>query len=353
MGDSDCGGCKKREENIYWSHFQTVQFFQILSGHYDLQLAIPQKFADNLREKLADSVSLKGPCGAIWNVDLEADGDKLYLKYGWKEFVEEHSLRENDVLVFKYNGNLQFDVTMFDGLTLCEKEASYFIRHCEHRELTIRAITNGTATPISYHDAAANESSHEEFEVTARENLRKGYASIQQSTQAYGRPRKRPKSGSGGPSHVYPLQLKSNRRPVTEDEKGKAIQAASAAAVGDSFTVIMQECHVYKGFFLTIPAEWARSHLPQKNINVSLHVNEKTWLAKCYYKTSSHGLAGSGWKNFALDNFLEKDDACVFSLVSQSDNSVIFNVRIFRVVEEVVAPNRVIGTPSRKSMQPT
>nr|GMC56112.1 B3 domain-containing protein REM16-like [Ipomoea batatas]GMC69430.1 B3 domain-containing protein REM16-like [Ipomoea batatas] len=267
MGDSDCGGCKKREENIYWSHFQTVQFFQILSGHYDLQLAIPQKFADNLREKLADSVSLKGPCGAIWNVDLEADGDKLYLKYGWKEFVEEHSLRENDVLVFKYNGNLQFDVTMFDGLTLCEKEASYFIRHCEHRELTIRAITNGTATPISYHDAAANESSHEEFE--------------------------------------------------------------------------------------TIPAEWARSHLPQKNINVSLHVNEKTWLAKCYYKTSSHGLAGSGWKNFALDNFLEKDDACVFSLVSQSDNSVIFNVRIFRVVEDVVAPNRVVGTPSRKSMQPT
>lgn len=55
---------------------------------------------------------------------------------------------------------------------------------------------------------------------------------------------------SGTPSHVYPLQLKSNRRPVTEEEKGKAIQAASAAAIGDSFMVIMQECHVYKGFFL-------------------------------------------------------------------------------------------------------
>lgn len=162
-------------------------------NHYKLQ-AIPQKFADNLREKLVDSVTLKGPSGAIWNVDLEADGDKLYLKHGWKEFVEDHSLRENDVLVFKYDGNLQFGVTMFDGLTFCEKEASYFIRHCRHRELTIRAITNGTTTPNSYHETATNESSHEEFEVTTRKKPKNGCVAIKQSTQAYGRPRKKHKS---------------------------------------------------------------------------------------------------------------------------------------------------------------
>nr|GLL46287.1 B3 domain-containing protein REM16-like isoform X1 [Ipomoea trifida] len=80
---------------------------------------------------------------------------------------------------------------------------------------------------------------------------------------------------------------------------------------------------------------------------------KKTWLAKCYHKASSHGLAGSSWKNFALENFIEKDDACVFNLVSQSDSAVIFKVSIFQVVQEVVALNRLAGTTSRKSMQPT
>lgn len=84
-----------------------------------------------------------------------------------------------------------------------------------------------------------------------------------------------------------------------------------------------------------------------------INVNKKTWLAKCYHKASSHGLAGSSWKNFALENFIEKDDACVFNLVSQSDSAVIFKVSIFQVVQEVVALNRLAGTTSRKSMQPT
>lgn len=38
MEDDDCRTCKKRVEDMYWSHFKYVQFFQILSGEYRQQL---------------------------------------------------------------------------------------------------------------------------------------------------------------------------------------------------------------------------------------------------------------------------------------------------------------------------
>lgn len=96
--------------------------------------AIPQKFATNLREKLAGTVSLKGPSGVQWKVGLTANDDTLYFRDGWKEFVEDHSLVENDVVILKYIGESRFDVLMFDGESMCEKEGSYFIRRCENAE---------------------------------------------------------------------------------------------------------------------------------------------------------------------------------------------------------------------------
>ncbi|KAL0438639.1 UNVERIFIED_CONTAM: B3 domain-containing protein REM16 [Sesamum latifolium] len=53
----------------------------------------------------------------------------------WLESIcEDHSLEENDILIFKYNWNSRFDVLMFDQESLCETEASYFVSKCEHTE---------------------------------------------------------------------------------------------------------------------------------------------------------------------------------------------------------------------------
>ena len=67
--------------------------------------AIPKKFANHLQEKLPENVTIKGPSGAKWNVGLVTRGDTMLFKQGWKVFVEDHSLEEDDVLIFKYNGD--------------------------------------------------------------------------------------------------------------------------------------------------------------------------------------------------------------------------------------------------------
>ncbi|KAM3341945.1 B3 domain-containing protein REM16-like [Capsicum galapagoense] len=184
---SECKICKKWKEQMYWSEFQVVQFFQILSGIFDQQLAIPKKFANNLREKLGDSVSLTGPSGATWNVRLTLIGDALFLKNGWKEFVDAHSLEEDDLLIFKYNGS-RFDVSVFHRQSLCEKEASCFVKKCEHADVASRSRTkrhtpreyssrdvyeapptkkpNLAATPTS--EDTSKSSSHDEYEPPAK-----------------------------------------------------------------------------------------------------------------------------------------------------------------------------------------
>ncbi|PHT27524.1 hypothetical protein CQW23_32871 [Capsicum baccatum] len=147
-----------------------------------------QKICHNLREKLGDSVSLTGPSGATWNVRLTLIGDALFLKDGWKEFVGAHSLEEDDLLIFKYNGSSRFDVSVFDRQSLCEKEASCFVKKCEHADVASRSRTkrhtpreyssrdvseapptkkpNLAATPTS--EDTSRSSSHDEYEPPAK-----------------------------------------------------------------------------------------------------------------------------------------------------------------------------------------
>lgn len=80
-------------------------------------------------------MTLKGPSGATWDVGLTSSDDKLYFKRGWQEFVKAHSLEQNDLLVFRYNGMSQFDVLIFDWKSFCEKEASYFVKICENKKI--------------------------------------------------------------------------------------------------------------------------------------------------------------------------------------------------------------------------
>ncbi|KAF3677312.1 putative serpin-ZX-like [Capsicum annuum] len=173
-----------REDSVLGKGMDEEPHFWILLG----PLAIPKKFANNLREKLEDSVSLTRPSGATCNVRLTLIGDALFLKDGWKEFVDAHSLEEDDLLIFKYNGSSRFDVSVFDRQSLCEKEVSCFVKKCEHADVASRSRTkrhtpreyssrnvseapptkkpNLAATPTS--EDTSKSSSHDEYEPPAK-----------------------------------------------------------------------------------------------------------------------------------------------------------------------------------------
>lgn len=134
----------------------------------------------------------------------------------------------------------------------------------------------------------------------------------------------------------------SNRRPVTLDEKNNALLMAQAVSTTDSFTVVMRPTHVYKRFYMAIPASWMSKYLTLENQDVILRLNEKTWITRFQFckPRCSGGLSG-GWKNFAVDNNLDEFDVCVFNPDTPGTKPMVLNVSIFRVVNAVVPLTQV------------
>ncbi|CAO2828033.1 unnamed protein product [Amaranthus hypochondriacus] len=118
---------KTMEEDIYWQYFHFAHFFLTLPTNFHHHLTLPSKFTDYMRTTLPEQIVLKVN-GLSWNINLKKDGDEIMLHGDeWEEFANAYSLKNGDILVFKYNRKECFEVWLFDTNNSCEKEASYFV----------------------------------------------------------------------------------------------------------------------------------------------------------------------------------------------------------------------------------
>ncbi|KAK4599586.1 hypothetical protein RGQ29_009575 [Quercus rubra] len=346
MGET-CKDWNKWAEEIYWTHFQTIHFSQYLLGDYDRQLAIPKKFVDNVKKKLPQSVTLKGPSGLTWDVELKTIDDTLFFNHGWQEFVKDHSLEETDLLVFRKCGP-----TEHDNGCLTKKKAREGSIDDVHTPLD-----DGVAcpSPLNYVSDDSVTVPSEQCIISLVSNKR-----TRQSARSVGS--KEPatcgegvKSAASDDAECSPIfknspqgpQYSSNRRLVSEDEIKNALLLAQAASSDDTYLVVMRPTHVYKRFFVYIPLEWATNHLSLENQEIHLRFNKDTWRARYNHnRVRGYGGITGGWKYFVIDNNLEEFDVCLFKPAGQMDGSTILDVSIFRVVEEI-SP-RTLLTPPRK-----
>ncbi|KAJ6791022.1 B3 domain-containing protein-like [Iris pallida] len=140
------------------------------------------------------------------------------------------------------------------------------------------------------------------------------------------------------------VQLKSNRRPVTNEDKDRALQLASEIKPANpSFRIVLRDSHVYKTFFMTVPADFVAAHHLLKWTSADLRIpdGKETWCnvhlqakVRSAYTKAQCGFAGTQWRKFVQDNNLEEGDVCIFELCS-SETDLIFDVHIFRVVNEL------------------
>lgn len=290
---------KKWAEDLYWNNFHCIRFISHLTGDFQNQLAMPKKFCCNLRNKLPESVTLRGPSGNKWNVALVREDGALILKDGWETFVKDHSLEKDDVLIFQYNKESCFDVLLF-GQSHCEKETSYFVKRC------------GDATHES-----GGQSKRKASEAFANNNA------AQNSVR-----------------RVASSMYVSNRRPVTTMEKNAALVCARSAKTADSLEIVIHGPDAYGLFREHInDTNWCAKHFSSGSQLAVLQVKEKMWRVKVHrFGSSDHRTFTDGWKEFSLDNCLEEYDVCVFNPAGKHEGgSLILDVSIFRVVQEAVA----------------
>lgn len=80
--------------------------------------AFPKSFVrDHGRSLCMNKVSLKVPSGDVWEVELHREGGDLWLRNGWQEFVEFYRIKFGHFLVFRYQGNSEFHVLVFNRST--------------------------------------------------------------------------------------------------------------------------------------------------------------------------------------------------------------------------------------------
>jgi len=76
---------------------------------------IPDKFVQKFGVDLSDMAFLTIPNGRKWKVKLTQHAGGVWFQNGWSEFASSHGVAVGHLLVFKYEGNSQFDVLIFDA----------------------------------------------------------------------------------------------------------------------------------------------------------------------------------------------------------------------------------------------
>ncbi|GAB2227283.1 hypothetical protein Droror1_Dr00009098 [Drosera rotundifolia] len=310
-------------------------FFKIMLGDFRTELRIPRQFSLQFKAKTGDRIVLRGPRGNATTVELMQEGEDYFFVGGWRDFIEYHGIKVTDFLVFRLNDDFSVNVILIFDNSGCERKASYFTDNkssCSKKKHVEQQIDSDDATE---RDDVREVARTEGTDDDALQQPQKDHATTSKSN------RDKDVQGTMKTPHVekanYPLYFRSNRRRVTDEEKQSTYQIASRHLKGPSFLVRMQPSHVRHGFTLTIPKLWANSNLPSnlQEIQLGIWTSEELWAVK--YRRSTQNMLLTGWSKFVFDNNIEEDDVCVFELrrVSQG-KPVIFDVHIFRVVNEVV-----------------
>ncbi|XVF74137.1 hypothetical protein PTKIN_Ptkin13bG0036000 [Pterospermum kingtungense] len=338
MGEA-CTDFRSWEEEIFWTHFQCIHFSQFLRGDFIQRVEIPVKFAKNIKKKLPETVTLKGPS-------------------------------ENDLLVFKFNGVSHFDVLMFDGGSLCEKASSYFVRR--HTGFGTGYQTKRTMNENP--DEIVHNSSLHGLESSAEKSTNKDMTPSRQTINSSDSNKKKRTVGSSSRSiHARKslggkelstlageVKVKTALEqtsmdedgfishpasctwPATPVEKTNVLLMAQEALTKEGFMVVMKPTHVGKRSYMAVPIAWMAKYLSKENEDVILCINERTWTTRFnYHKNRDCGGLCGGWRKFVNDNNLEQHDACVFEPVNAGEKPIILDVSIFRFLDSAVPLTQV------------
>ncbi|KAL5557171.1 hypothetical protein UlMin_039407 [Ulmus minor] len=265
---------------------------------------IPKKFKRKYGETLSNPVLLELPCGLEWKVELS--DDKVCFDKGWAEFADYYALEFGHMLVFRYKGNSQFHVFIFDKST---SEIDYPTNSTRFRKPNIE------------------EEIQEDDFVEIFDDFSPCPKSREKSPLPCSRPQKRMKTT---PSEKPQKKLFCSG----SEMKGMKTSFFLTTYPICSFGFTNMLCLIiFYAFCNNLPSDFARRYLSNNMDDVILKVSDgRTWSIKCSLKMyggrKTIAKLHCGWETFVRDNDLEVGDVCVFVLTRSSKAS--FEVVIFR-----------------------
>lgn len=198
---------------------------------------------------------------------MKKDKGDIYFVKGWQEFVKHHSLGEAEFLLFTYNGDMYFDVAIYEK-NGCKK--NYQSVGTSHQE---SACYFTSSFPFFKHEI-------KDYNVGTRCILVRCSSLIFRT--------------------IFPCTYKS---------------------------IFLDLIKNFSLFLQLIPKAFSRIHLPMSRQTMILR-NSKgiCWSANMSLTSSNQLSLFGGWKAFSDDNSIKKGDVCIFELVEKN----IMQVHIFK-----------------------
>ncbi|POO02661.1 B3 DNA binding domain containing protein [Trema orientale] len=322
------------------------------------KLQIPKKFVTKYGGSLSSRVFLKLPCGSRWKIGVTKSDGKVWIDEGWKSFADYYSLSRGDLVVFRYEGNSQFHVILFDTSTV---ERDY--------------LSNPNHFQMHFIDGQSHEFVKEETEDDVSVQVLDRVSPSPNKTRAKSplacsRPHKKMKTSpfvktqsdlsplrskvkfdlsdeEVGDKSIPPRSMKlehfAKKQTLNAKQKAEALKRASGFKSKDPFFMVaMQPSFVGDKSAMILPSLFATKYLRSKNMDVILKVSDgRTWSVKYSFRLwngSPKAKFDRGWKAFARENDLKVGDVCVFVLTKRT--GILFEVTIFS--ENGVANSNVL-----------
>ncbi|WVZ59850.1 hypothetical protein U9M48_009943 [Paspalum notatum var. saurae] len=112
-----CAFCERYTDHL---HGKMKCFLVHMSANYRHGMTIPQRFMNQFGGEISESIDIESPDGSIYSVKVMKHMNKRVPQCGWKAFVDDNNIKENDSLLFRRIQNSRFKVLVLDT-DGCEK----------------------------------------------------------------------------------------------------------------------------------------------------------------------------------------------------------------------------------------
>uniref|UniRef100_A0A0E0IA98 TF-B3 domain-containing protein n=1 Tax=Oryza nivara TaxID=4536 RepID=A0A0E0IA98_ORYNI len=110
-----CERCRRRDEQDYRNLDDCQKHLLLLMmGDFQHEITIPKEFVQRLKGDIPEEIQLETHNRNSYTVRVDKSQEKVIFAAGWAQFVKTFDLRMGDSMMFRFKGNSQFDVIIFD-----------------------------------------------------------------------------------------------------------------------------------------------------------------------------------------------------------------------------------------------
>ncbi|XBH95438.1 hypothetical protein VPH35_085999 [Triticum aestivum] len=357
---------KKRTEYHYANLDDEKKYFLVLMmDDFQDDMIVPKEFVQHFKGEFPGEMILETQNRRSCKIGVAKNNGKLVFTVGWGKFVETFGLKMDDTILFRYNGNSQFNDIIFDE-DGCEKASSVFLdpspppvqeRHrsatdtvksshvhtqaiqsesfsivegmpmgspCFKMEMDKSCQDNNTVISISSCESSGESSSEEEYVV--HKVPRSDYVRKRKAGQL------KYANGVTTLSSFKQGQLKdhyitAHKTKLTSTQKEVVKQKVQSIYTEiPIFVAVMRKYNVVVEFLLTFPRYYAKKYLGEEP-HMYLQRMGRKWDVWFSENNDCKNLR-RGWRQFVEDHKLKIGDICLFKLLSiQSRTMEVYIIR--------------------------